>query len=199
MAVNSTTGHDQGHRLPCGRDLDLVWERLDLIMNGSGDEHDTGCPHCVVAGESLLKLRAATKALTEEPDPAPPDLSRRIMSAVRAEARRTRTLPLPSAQPGGVEISTQAVAAVVRYVADSVPGVRARGCRIRATRNPADSANLLTIELYVAIGIGRTTTAEATPLVRARVSSALDAQLGLELASLTITVADIYHENESGR
>lgn len=193
MAVNGTT--EQDYLLPCGREIEQVWDRLDVVEAGLGDEHDNTCPHCQSARESLLALRTATKELIDEPDPAPPDLSGRIMSAVRAEARRGRTLSLPTPLPGVVEVSEQAIAAVLRYAADSVPGVRARHCRVRRVGAGADGANLLTVELGVAIAFGRTTVGAALPVVRERVSAALAAQVGLELETLDLVVADIYDDS----
>ncbi|AFU00739.1 hypothetical protein [Nocardia brasiliensis] len=192
MAVNGTT--EQDYLLPCGREIEQVWDRLDTVEAGLGDEHDDTCPHCASARDSLLALRAATKELIDEPDPAPPDLTGRIMSAVRAEARRGRTLSLPTAMPGVVEVSEQAVAAVLRYAADSVPGVRARHCRVRRVGSGTDGANLLAVELAVAIRFGHTTVGAALPVVRERVHAALAAQVGLELATLDLVVADIYED-----
>ncbi|MEU7144807.1 Asp23/Gls24 family envelope stress response protein [Nocardia sp. NPDC046473] len=196
MAVNGTT--EQDYRLPCGREIEQVWDRLDAVEAGLGDEHETSCPHCRAARDSLLALRAATKELIDEPDPAPPDLTGRIMSAVRAEARRGRTLVLPTPAPGTVEVSEQAVATVLRYAADSVPGVRARQCRVRRVGMGMDGETLVAVELSVAIRFGHTTVGAALPLVRERVSAALAAQAGLVLETLDLVVADIYEDDETG-
>ncbi|MFG1797574.1 Asp23/Gls24 family envelope stress response protein [Nocardia sp. NPDC049149] len=198
MAVNGTTEED--YRLPCGREIEQVWDRLDAVEAGLGDEHEKTCPHCRSARGSLLALRDATKELIDEPDPAPLDLTSRIMSAVRAEARRGRTLRLPTAAPGTVEVSEQAIAAVLRYAADSVPGVRARHCRVRSVGMGMDGENRVEVEMSVAIGFGHTTIGAALPIVRERVMAALDAQTGLELATLDLVVADVYDtEEDAGR
>ena len=76
-------------------------------------------------------MRDATRELIEEPDPPPPDLFGRIMSAVRADVRRGRAVTVDSAEPGSVQVSEQAVAVLLRYAADTVDGVRARSCRVR--------------------------------------------------------------------
>ncbi|GAA5109196.1 Asp23/Gls24 family envelope stress response protein [Nocardia iowensis] len=192
MAVNGTT--EQDYRLPCGREIEHVWDRLDAVEAGLGDEHEKTCPHCRSARDSLHALRAATKELIDEPEPAPPDLTMRIMSAVRAEARRGRTLSLPTPLPGTVEVSEQAVATVLRYAADSVPGVRARNCRVRSVGLGQDGAAQVEVELAVAIRFGHTTIGDALPIVRERVTAAVDAQIGLTLVALDLIVADIYHE-----
>ncbi|PXX60890.1 hypothetical protein DFR70_10981 [Nocardia tenerifensis] len=196
MAVNGKT--EQDYQLPCGREIEHVWDRLDAVEAGLGDEHETTCPHCGSARESLVALRAATQELIAEPDPPPPDLTGRIMSAVRAEARRGRTLVLPTPAAGTVEVSEQAVATVLRYAADSVPGVRARQCRVRRVGMGTDGETVVAVELAVAVGFGRTTIGEALPLVRERVTAALAAQVGLVLETLDLTVADIYEDEAGG-
>lgn len=121
---------NQDYELPCGRELETLWENLD-----EADDHQAECVHCRTARESLLALRSATQELIDEPDPTPPDLVGRIMSAVRAEVRRGQMLDLSAAEPGSVEVSEQAVAVVLRYAADSMrrrprpPGPGAQGRR----------------------------------------------------------------------
>ncbi|MET7772958.1 Asp23/Gls24 family envelope stress response protein [Nocardia sp. NPDC005366] len=196
--MNSTT-EDKEYRLPCGRELEQVWDRLDVVEAGFGDEHEITCPYCAAARDSLRALRAATAELIEEPEQTPPDLFGRIMSAVRADARRGRALDLPTPAPGKVEVSEQAVAAVLRYAADTVPGVSARHCRVRGVATASSGAHRVEVELSVAIGIGRTTVGAALPLVRERVAAALSTRVGLVLDRLDLEVADVIDEEGSIR
>lgn len=195
MAVNGAT--DAEYRLPCGRDLEAVWDRLDAVEAGLGDEHETHCPHCTAARESLRALRAATGELIAEPEPPPPDLTSRIMSAVRAEVRRGRALPLATPLPGGVEISERAVAAVLRFAADSVPGVRARRCRVKPVGTEPDGRTVVDVELAVAVRAG-TPVVGVLPVVRERVCAALDARIGLRAGRLDLVVADVYLDDDAG-
>ncbi|MFE3443525.1 Asp23/Gls24 family envelope stress response protein [Nocardia sp. NPDC059180] len=196
MAVNETT--EQDYVLPCGRELEQVWDRLDAVEAGGADEHELSCPHCASARDSLLALRAATRQMIEEPVTPPPDLVGRIMSAVRAEVRRGRTLELPTPEPGAVEVSEQAVSTVLRYAADSVPGVRARRCRVRPAGVGADGEHLVDVELSVAVRFGPTAVAELMPIVRERVTAALPARIGLTLHRLDLTIADVYEDPSTG-
>ncbi len=196
MAMNSTS-EEQDYRLPCGRELEQVWDRLDAVDAGFGDEHETGCPHCSAARESLRALRAATAELISEPEQAPPDLFGRIMSAVRADAHRGQALELPTPAPGRVEVSEQAVAAILRYAADTVPGVVARHCRVRGVAT--DDIHRVEVRMSVVIRIGHTTVGAALPLVRARVAAALSARVGLVLERLDLVVADIVDEGDDRR
>ena len=120
MAMNSTA---QGYLLPCGRDIESAWDRLDEIEAGRGDEHEQTCPHCRTVRESLRVLREVTGHLVEHPLEPSVGLTDRVMAAVRAEVRRHDMVPLPSAEPGAVLISEQAAATVLRFAADSVVGV----------------------------------------------------------------------------
>ncbi|WP_177329046.1 Asp23/Gls24 family envelope stress response protein [Amycolatopsis australiensis] len=179
------------YELPCERDVEQVWERLDAVGAGLADEHELTCPHCRAARESLLALREATAELAAEEDAPSPDLLGRIMSAVRAEVRRGSMVPLPSPEPGLVEISEQAVAAVLRYAADTVDGVRARRCRVRT-----DAEGAVEVTLTLAVSVRTATGGEALSLVRQRVTAAAAARVGLTLAKLDLLVDDVYGEPE---
>ncbi|WP_327151021.1 Asp23/Gls24 family envelope stress response protein [Nocardia sp. NBC_01329] len=192
MAVNETT--DQGYTLPCGRELEQVWERLDEVEAGHADPHEADCPHCRAARESLLALRAATRQMIDEPEPPPPDLVGRIMSAVRAETRRGRTLDLATPHPGAVEVSEQAVAAILRYAADSVPGVRARRCRVRATDPGMAGERGVDVEMTVVIGRSAGSIGELLQQVRARLTVALPERIGVSLHRLDVHVGDLYQD-----
>ncbi|MGI5220739.1 Asp23/Gls24 family envelope stress response protein [Nocardia sp. CA-290969] len=192
MAVNETT--ERNHLLPCGRDLEQVWQRLDEEDTGHAGTHEASCPHCRAARESLLALRAATRELIDEPDDPPPDLLGRIMSAVRADARRGRMLDLPTPHTGEIQVSEQAVAAIVRYAADSVAGVRARNCRVRQAPAESGGPGPLDVELTIAVRFGSATLDEVLPLVRARVAAALPDHIGTTLRRLDVHVGDFYDE-----
>ncbi|MEC3975638.1 Asp23/Gls24 family envelope stress response protein [Amycolatopsis sp. H20-H5] len=193
MAVNHTT---DGYELPCERELDQVWERLDAVGEGLADEHELSCPHCRTARESLLALREATQELVEESEQPPPDLVGRIMSAVRAEVRRGQMLRLPTSEAGFVEVSEQAVAVVLRYAADSVGGVRARRCRVRTVDVGENGESLVEVELTLAVSLRNVTGSEALTKVRERVAAAAAARVGLELVRLDLLVDDVYEDEE---
>ncbi|MCM6776338.1 Asp23/Gls24 family envelope stress response protein [Nocardia sp. CDC159] len=193
MAVKNAT--DSDYLLPCGRGLEQVWERLDAVESGLADEHEASCPHCAAARESLHTLRTATRELVDEPDPPPPDLFGRIMSAVRTEVRRGRTMPLTTPHPGALEVSEQAIAVVLRYAADTVDGVRARGCQVHGRGPGADGRQAIDVEMTIAVRMGGRPVGELVPLVRERVRAAASARIGLLLERVDLTVVDIYEED----
>lgn len=178
------------YELPCERDVEQVWERLDAVGAGLADEHELTCPHCGAARESLLALREATAELTAEEDAPSPDLFTRIMSAVRAEVRRGSMVRLPTPEPGFVEVSEQAVAAVLRYAADTVDGVRARRCRVRTVAEGG-----VEVELTLAVSLRNATGGAALARVRERVTAAAAARVGLTLAKLDLHVDDVFEED----
>lgn len=179
----------QGYMLPCGRDVETVWERLDAVDTGVADTHDLDCEYCSAARYSLLVLREVTGELALEEIGPTLGLTNRIMSAVRAEVRRHRMLALPTSEPGGVRISEQAVAAVLRFAADSVDGVRARRCKITATET--DGAVEVSMSLAVSY---RDFAAAAVDEVRERVRAAAAARVGMTLVRLDLAVEDLYDE-----
>jgi hypothetical protein len=180
-----------GHTLPCGRAVDTVWRRLDQVEAGLADSHEVGCVYCAAAEESLVVLRELTGRLAVEAttaDAGPPELTGRIMSAVRADVRRRDMLPLPSAEPGLVRVSEQAVAVVLRFAADTVVGVHARHCRVRALDSP-DCA--VEVEMSIAVGYPEFA-ATALAEVRDRVVAAAGARIGVRLARFELALEDVY-------
>lgn len=196
MAVNPET---QGYLLPCGRDVETVWERLADVEAGRADEHDLTCPDCRDARASLIALREVTGELLADTAEPTPHLTGRIMSAIRAEVRhRHDMVPLPTDEPGLVRISEHAVASVLRFAADSVAGVRARRCRVQDLRVRAtdtgggeDGEIVLVVELSVAVSY-QSFAWRALDLVRERVTSAAATRIGPRLHRLDLIVEDVY-------
>lgn len=169
--------------LPCGRDVEQVWEVMDLA-----DEHTRSCPHCAAVRESLQVLRAATEEMAREEVEPPSDLVGRVMAAVRADVRRADVVPLPG--DGQARISTRAIAAVLRYAADGVDGVRARGCRVAEAPESTGADPVIEVELSIAI-TPASVTHEVYDEVRRRVLAAASARIGVRLARLDLVVSDV--------
>jgi hypothetical protein len=173
------------------------------VEAGRGDEHDLSCPDCRDARASLLVLREVTGELVADTAEPPPHLTGRIMAAVRAEVRRRHAMvPLPTAEPGRVRVSEHAVAAVLRFAADSVAGVRARRCRVYDCRvHAADTAGntggseegelMLVVELSVAVSY-QSFAWRALDLVRERVTAAAVTTIGPRVHRLDLIVEDVY-------
>jgi hypothetical protein len=186
MAVNSPV---HGHPLPCGR---LVESLFDDVEAGRTDDHTQACAHCVTARRGVENLAAATHTLAEEPTEPPAGLVERIMQVVRLELRRGEILPLPSVH-GPADIAEHAVAAVLRYAADSVPGVRARSCRI--TPHP-DRPGVVRVQMSLLVRYGAGPPAQVLGEVRRRVTAALTAQVGLAPGGIDLEVVDLWPEED---
>ena len=181
----------QGYELPCGRDVETVWARLDEVDAGHADAHELDCPHCRAARESLRVLRSVTEQLIADDSAPSPGLTGRIMSAVRAEVRRGDLVRLPTGEPGAARVSEAAIAAVLRFAADQVPGVRARRCRVRpADEDPPGDAQAIEVRMTIAVSYRHFT--GALDQVRERIEAAATGRIGVRLARLDLTVDDVY-------
>lgn len=183
MAMNAP-----GYALPCGRDVEAAWARLTAVEAGLADAHERTCPHCQGAHASLIVLRDATADLAADEQTPSSGLTGRIMSAIRAEVGRREILDLPAEEPGRARISEQAIATVLRFAADTVPGVHARRCRV----TPADAPDhAIDVRMTLAVGYPAFTAA-ALAAVRERVTTAAGARIGVRLDRLDLLVDDIY-------
>jgi len=170
------------HGLPCGRTVEDVAAQVET---GRFDEHTAACPHCSTARAGLEQLAEATRELVDDPVEPPPALLDRILDAVRADLLSGRALPLPAP---GVDISAHALAAVLRYAADSVPGVRAHRCRVE----PVPEAPH-TVRVWMSVSLNyRTGRVDALDAVRDRVRAALSDRIGLGLAALDLELTDLW-------
>ena len=179
MALEHTRS---GHPLPCGRYVEDVLDELDT---GPASPHTQDCPHCGTTLRGIQALNQATEALLADPTEAPVGLLDRIMTTVRAEVRRGEGLALPT-EHGTAEISSRAVASLLRFAADTVPGVRARQCRLIPT-----GSSTVRVQMTLSLRYGGdidTLVAE----VRYRVATAIAATIGLRAEGIDLEVVDLW-------
>ncbi|MET7360424.1 Asp23/Gls24 family envelope stress response protein [Streptomyces sp. NPDC005562] len=204
MAVNEEHGPDRemtdepNELLPCGRDVWSVWERAE---NGEPDPHAETCPHCAEALNTLRRLEDVVSAAREsdpgEPEPDAAALVGRVMDVVRLELRPGRTLPLGE-RAEDAWIVEAAAARTVRAAAETLPGVRAGSCRIepltgedRALLGPARrSREPVRVRISVAVAL-TWNLQEVAEQVRDRVLAAVDEELGMRVATVDVTIADL--------
>lgn len=178
-------------RLGCGTAIDEIWESIDQPPN----EHQAGCPQCQAARASLQQLVEMTQDLrsqdVEAPSERPSDrVKLAVMRVAKAEVRRGRRLTVVEDSDGGIEISEQTLAAVVRFACDTVPGVHARRCQVMLDSTGATSravAVMVRVALHSQIDMGST-----TAQVRTRVRAVLSAQAGLQAERVDVLVEDLY-------
>lgn len=193
-------------RLGCGRSIDHLWSTLDAPA-GPHEEH---CAQCRDARAKMLQLRQATAALKDAEASDPTLTPRRglkdsIMEIARAEARRSRLLSVQDRAGGITEISEQALSSVVRVAAAGVPGIRARRCRIEvstADMLPTTAGTHgtsggpwppLIINLRVAAA-PNTRIPHTVALLRHQIGVSIAERVGIDSATINITVEDLYDD-----
>lgn len=163
------------------------------------DDLDAGraghtCEHCATARRSLENLMEATAALVADPSEPPPNLLDRIMQAVRVEARRGDVLPLGGAELGPADVSEAAVAAVLRFAADSVDGVWSRSCHIGIEPGRAGT---IAVAMTLSVRYGSGPVDGQLGEVRGRLAAALAGQVGLHAHRVDLEIVDVWPEEDA--
>ncbi|WP_432020158.1 hypothetical protein [Streptomyces sp. 1222.5] len=185
MAVGDPLARDE--ELTCGRLLSQVYDQaLDLAP--ADDPHTMTCPFCGEAIASLATLKAATRTMRGRAPAHLQALARRVMSAVEAEARPGRMLPL--ADPNlDLRIAESAAARVLRQAAADVPGVQAVACRLTPADDD-DGTKRVAVTPTLAIGLDRPLPGRIDE-VRRSVLLAAEHTIGLQVTAVDINVTDL--------
>jgi hypothetical protein len=175
-----------GDRLPCGHDVDQLW---DYLARDALDRHARSCEHCQAALTEIRPLRAATNVLATEPVRPPADLHARVMAVVRERMAAAPGIALPGPEGNGLFISERAAAIILRAAGDTIDGVRARSCRLRPDAPNTSTGTDLRLSISLRFDLPVLAAAGA---VRAAVRTAARAQLGLTLGRVDIDVVDVH-------
>lgn len=187
-------------RLGCGEPIDRIWATIAEPPT----PHQAQCAQCRTARESLLRLRQATDALRTA-DVRNPRLELRdsvtaaVMEVARSEVRRGKTIRLGDAAAGAINVSEQAICAVIRDAVRDVHGVRARRCHIEVDAEPVRTPQnghptaRLDVNLRVVAAAGSLTPGHINSL-RHRLAGTLLAHFGVADGAINITVEDLYDE-----
>src|SRR4051794_20792566 len=181
MAVNLV-----GDCLPCGHDIDHLWEHL---MQDAPDEHARSCEYCQAALTEIRPLRTAISVLAAEPVRPPADPHAKVMAAVRARMAIAPRIILPGPAGNRLVISEHAAAIILRAAGDTVDGVRARSCRLPPDAPAVGTVTDLKLSISLRFGMPALAAARA---VRVAVRTAARAQLGLTLGRIDIDVVDVH-------
>jgi hypothetical protein len=173
-------------RLPCGHDIDQLWDHL---AKGTPDEHARSCEYCQAALNEIRPLRTATSELAAQPVRPPADLSGRVMAAVRARTSAAPRIALPGPAGNRLFISERAAAFILRAAGDTVDGVRARSCRLTPDAHDVSASADLKLSISLRFDMPALAAARA---VRMAVQTAARAQLGLTLGRIDIDVVDVH-------
>lgn len=194
MALDRTA---PAHDLPCGRHVEDVLDELD---NGALSGHTLSCAHCTTARHGIEALNEATRILLDDPAEPESGLFDRVMNAVRVEIRHSESITLPTGRDHA-DISIRAVASLLRFAADTVPGARARHCRLELIPPDPDSRSDLGVGAAPAVRIDMSLTVRygtaLEPLleqVRAQLVAAMAGHIGLDARTINLDVVDLWDE-----
>ncbi|MBY8877238.1 hypothetical protein [Actinacidiphila acidipaludis] len=170
-------------RLPCGRLVGDAWKQARAHPDDP-DPHTARCAYCRQAVEGLAALDRATRTLRTQ-RPSARVVAQRVITAVRAEARLGRMVPLDD--PGrDLRIAEVQAAKVLRGAADRIHGVRAASCRLTLHSDGlvVDVAMTLAATLELPLP-------ERGTEVRRAVADAARQQLGLAVGRIDVTFVSI--------
>ena len=109
--------------LPCGADVDLLFEQVADGRGADRNAHQQQCVHCQAALSEFTALWGPVAELAAAPVPPPPGLAAAVMSQIRALVRDI-WYTLEITEIGAIRIAARIVATLARDCARMVPGVR---------------------------------------------------------------------------
>jgi uncharacterized alkaline shock family protein YloU len=192
-----------GDRLPCGADIDDLFEQVADGRPPTDPAHQQSCPHCRAALPEIANLWEPVQALAAEHITAPPGLLSRVMTRIRALAQDAWHGVLVGDR-GLTRIGARVVGSIARMAAARVPGVGlaiARGRTVTSEEEAAEersrgasrvgvagSRTVLELDIVIRYGSDARVLAER---VRETVIADVTALTGLTVKTVDITVADI--------
>jgi uncharacterized alkaline shock family protein YloU len=196
--------------LPCGADVDLLFEQTAAGRGANRDDHQQQCVHCQAALNEFSALWAPVAELAAAPVPAPVGMAAAVMSQIRSLARDI-WYTLETTPVGAVQIAARIVAVLARDTAQRIPGVRvalgrstqgrAAALAERATsghRHPHAAVGVLgqsaVVDLAVAVTYGDPVQQIARDIQR-QVTASLRDQVGLRNVTVNVTVDDILDDD----
>lgn len=178
--------------LECGRSLAELSAYLDT---GQIDDpvHVESCPECQAGLASLARLSEVGSDLLRsdvaDAGSGNDDWMQSILDNLRLELRPGRSIPLRAEHPNDTLWETEgSILALVRSVADALPGTAAGKCRLHGdvTIPGAD----ITVDVEIAVVYGHPLEVRAAEL-RQELAEALAVQTELSLQAINITVTDV--------
>ncbi|GAA2855425.1 Asp23/Gls24 family envelope stress response protein [Paenarthrobacter ilicis] len=187
MAMNTP-----GDTLECGHSLAELSAYLDT---GEIDDprHLDSCPECQAGLASLRKLSALGSDLVSadvaEAGSGTDDWMQSILDNLKLELRAGRSIPLEAEHPEDTLWETEgSVSALIRSVADSLPGTAAGKCRLHGDVTVPGAP--ITVEVEIAVVYGNPLVTRAAEL-RDQLEEALSIHTELTIDAINISVTDI--------
>ncbi|MFE4195589.1 Asp23/Gls24 family envelope stress response protein [Paenarthrobacter sp. NPDC056912] len=178
--------------LDCGHSLAELSAYLDT---GQFDDpgHLQACPECQAGLASLRRLSELGNDLLQsdvaEAGSGNDDWMQTILDNLRLELRPGRSIPLLSNNPHDTLWETEgAVSALIRSVADSLPGTAAGKCRLLGDITTPMAG--VTVEVELAVVYGHSLEERAATL-RQELAKTLAVQTEMTIEAINITVTDV--------
>ena len=197
--------------LPCGAEMDLLFEQVADGHAAELDDHQRVCVHCQAALGELSVLWAPVAERAASPVTAPPGLTAAVMSQIRQLVRDV-WYTLQTSDLGVIRIAARIVAALARDAARTVPGVRValgRSTRTRLAalaeqatfkhRHPNAAVGVLgrtaVVDLAVAVQYGDPVH-EVARTIQQQVITALRENIGLQTVHVNVNVDDVLTDDQ---
>ena len=181
-----------GETLGCGHNLADLSEYLDTGRIGDPG-HLEDCPECQSGLASLRRLAALGNELLDADTAAAgsgsDDWMKTILDNLHLELRPGRNIPLRADTPGDLLTETEgAISALIRSVADSLPGTAAGKCRLYG--DVTEPGAPITIGVDLAVVYGHPLEQRATAL-RWELATTLALQTELNITAIDVTITDV--------
>ncbi|MGO4805906.1 Asp23/Gls24 family envelope stress response protein [Arthrobacter sp. 2MCAF15] len=181
-----------GDMLGCGRSLADLSEYLDTGRIGDPG-HLADCPECQSGLASLRSLAALGNELldadTDAAGSGSDDWMKTILGNLRLELRPGRNIPLRADTPGDILTETEgSIAALIRSVADSLPGTAAGKCRLHGDVNEPGAPITVGVDLAVVYGHPME---ERAATLRRKLATVLARQTELNITAIDVTITDV--------
>jgi len=181
-----------GDTLSCGHSLADLSEYLDTGQIGDPG-HLAECPECQSGLASLRRLSALGSELLDADTAAAgsgtDDWMKAILGNLRLELRPGRSIPLRADTPGDVLTETEgSISALIRSVADSLPGTAAGKCRLHG--DITEPGAPITVGVDLAVVYGHPLEQRAAEL-RWKLATTLARQTELNITAIDVTITDV--------
>lgn len=182
------------HRtLDCGKTLHELSDYLaaDRLPR---DPHIESCPECLNALQGLTRVSRLSRELLAQDiidlPAAPENWIAGIMSNIQNEVRAGRSLPLSHTDTRvRLTVTEGAVRALIRSVADDLPGIVVGRCSLVGEAETAGAPIEVSVTASVAWG---EPIIPLTTLLRARILEVLARHTELNVVSVDVTVEDLH-------
>lgn len=179
--------------LDCGKTIDEISDYLESGRSPRDPDIET-CPECLNALDALSRAGRLSRELiaadaAELPEPSE-NWFHGVMTAVRAELRAGRSIPLSHPDPRvSMSVTEGAVQALIRASGDAIEGVYIGHSRIVGDVEVPDAP--IEIDITASVAWGESLPA-AAGAVRRAVSEALSQHTELNVTAVDVTVEDLH-------